>query len=140
MEKQKKQERAVIKSLLDLPEFRPEIAQVHLPRLNIVLALRETPYDKLMKIRREEDAQLHLILASVTNHPELKQEAWYREKMHCATPVDGLKKLLRLGEVEKICRAIDLLNGYGSGSVTPVSDEELMGRAIQAAVEELEKN
>lgn len=140
MEKQKKQERAVIKSLLDLPEFRPEIAQVHLPRLNIVLALRETPYDKLMRIRREEDAQLHLILASVTNHPELKQEAWYREKMGCATPVDGLKKLLRLGEVEKICRSIDLLNGYGVGSVAPVSYEELMGQAIQAAVEELEKN
>lgn len=140
MEKKKQDQIHVIKSLLDLPEFQPEIAQVHLPRLNIVLALMETPYDKLMKIRREEDAQVHLILASVTNHPELKQKAWYREKMGCATPVDALKKLLRPGEVEKICRSIDLLNGYGVGSVAPVSYEELMGQAIQAAVEELEKN
>ena len=140
MEKKKQDQIHVIKSLLDLPEFQPEIAQVHLPRLNIVLALRETPYDKLMKIRREEDAQVHLILASVTNHPELKQAEWYREKMGCATPVDALKKLLRPGEVEKICRSIDLLNGYGVGSVAPVSYEELMGQAIQAAVEELEKN
>ena len=40
MEKKKQDQIHAIKSLLDLPEFRPEIAQVHLPRLNIVLALR----------------------------------------------------------------------------------------------------
>ena len=140
MEKKKQDQIHVIKSLLDLPEFQPEIAQVHLPRLNIVLALRETPYDKLMKIRREEDAQVHLILSCVTNHPELKQEEWYREKMGCATPVDALKKLLRPGEVEKICRTIDLLHGYSVGSVVPLPADQLMGAAIHAAVEDLEKN
>ena len=76
------------------------------------------PYNKLVRIRREEDAQLHLILAAVVNHPELRQAEWYHGKEGCATPVDALKKLLRMGEVEKLCRVIDQLNGYGPGSVT----------------------
>ena len=58
----------------------------------------------------------------------------------CATPVDALKKLLRMGEVEKLCRVIDQLNGYGPGSVTVLSGKELEGAAIGAALEELEKN
>ena len=130
----------VIANLMELPEFEPEHRRVRLPRLNLVLELQEVPYNKLVRIRREEDAQLHLILAAVVNHPELRQAEWYHGKEGCATPVDALKKLLRPGEVEKICRSIDLLNGYGGGSGAPVSYEELMGQAIQAAVEELEKN
>ena len=130
----------VIENLLDLPEFEPERARVKLPRLGLVLELQEVPYDKLMRIRREQDAQIHLILASVTNHPELKSEAWYHDKMGCATPVDALKRLLRMGEVEKLCRAIDRLNGYGAGSVETLSDDEMQAAAIGAALEELEKN
>ena len=93
-----------------------------------------------MRISKERDAQIHLILACVSNHPELKQEAWYKEKKGCATPVDALKKLLRKGEVEKICRAIDLLHGYSVGSVVPVSEEDMQNQAVAAAVAELEKN
>lgn len=130
----------VINSLLDLPEFEPETAAVKLPRLNIVLELRELPYDRLVKLCGEKDANIHLILASVTNHPELRQEVWYHDKLGCATPVDAVKKLLRKGEVEKVVRSIDLLNGYRVGSVVPVSADELQGAAISAAVEELEKN
>ena len=130
----------IINSLLDLPEFEPETSAVKLPRLGIVLELRELPYDKLVRLSREQDAQIHLILSCVTNHPELKQEEWYREKMGCATPVDALKKLLRPGEVEKICRTIDLLHGYSVGSVVPLPADQLMGAAIHAAVEDLEKN
>ena len=108
----------VIASLLELPEFEPDRKTVKLPRLNLVLELQEVPYNKLVRIRREEDAQLHLILAAVVNHPELRQAEWYHDKEGCATPVDALKKLLRMGEVEKLCRVIDQLNGYGPGSVT----------------------
>ena len=133
-------EKSVINSLLDLPEFEPETAAVKLPRLNIVLELRELPYDKLIKLTREPEAQLHLILAAVTNHPEVRDKTWYHDKMGCATPLDALKKLLRKGEVEKICRAIDLLHGYSVGSVVPVNMEEMQTAAISAAVEELEKN
>ena len=135
-----KEARSVIDSLLDLPEFEPETAAVRLPRLNIVLELKELPYDKLIKLSREPEAQLHLILAAVTNHPELRDKAWYHDKKGCATPVDALKKLLRKGEVERICRAIDLLNGYAPGSVVPMDRQAAQGAAIAAAVEELEKN
>lgn len=73
----------IINSLLDLPEFEPETSAVKLPRLGIVLELRELPYDKLVRLSREQDAQIHLILSCVTNHPELKQAEWYKEKMKC---------------------------------------------------------
>ncbi len=130
----------IIANLLDLPEFVPEKAKVRLGRLGIVLEVQEAPYDKLMKIRREEDAQLHLILASVTNHPELRDSRWYHDKMGGATPVEALKKLLRIGEVEKLCRVIDRLNGYGAGNVAMLNEEEQAAAALGAAVEELEKN
>lgn len=130
----------IIASLLDLPEFIPEKASVKIERLGIILELQELAYDKLVKIRRENDAQLHLILAATVNHPELKSEAWYHDKMGCATPVDALKKLLRMGEVEKICRVIDRLNGYGIGNIIPLTEDEQKGAALGAAVEELEKN
>ena len=135
-----KKEKSVIDSLLDLPEFEPETSAVKLPRLNIVLELRELPYDKLIKLTREPEAQLHLILAAVTNHPEMRDKAWYHDKKGCATPVDALKKLLRKGEVEKVCRAIDQLHGYAVGSVVPVDLEAMQEAAIDAAVEDLEKN
>lgn len=136
----KKKESAVIASLLDLPEFEPERTAVRLPRLGIVLELQELPYDKLIKLAREPEAQIHLILAAVTNHPELKQPAWYQDKMGQPTPVDALKKLLRKGEVDKVCRSLDLLHGYAVGSVVPADLEDIQAGAISAAVEELEKN
>lgn len=133
----KKADKNIVASLLDLPEFEPETAAVELPRLGIVLELQELPYDKLTSISREQDPNIHLILASVVNHPEMRQEAWYHDKKGCATPVDALKKLLRKGEVAKVTRIIDLLNGYGAGSVVPL---ELEKAAVDAAVEHLEKN
>ena len=130
----------IVASLLDLPEFEPERARVRLPRLGIELELQELSYDKLMRARREPDPAIHIILGMVVNHPEFKQPAWYHDKKGCATPVDALKKLLRKGEVERICRAIDLLNGYAPGSVVPMDRQAAQGAAIAAAVEELEKN
>ena len=37
-------------------------------------------------------------------------------------------------------RVIDRLNGYGTGSVVELPEEELDGAALAGAVEELEKN
>ena len=135
-----RKKRDIVASLLDLPEFEPERARVRLPRLGIELELREVAYDRLMRIRRESDATVHLILASVTNHPELRQEAWYHDKMGCATPADALKKLLRAGEMDRVVRVIDRLQGYGPGSVLLEEDAGLEDAATEAAVEELEKN
>lgn len=62
--------------------------------------------------------------------------------MGCPTPVDAIKKLLRPGEIQAIVRQCDKLNGYGYGSVVAVkqSADELQNSAIDAALEDLEKN
>ena len=133
-------ERDIVASLLDLPEFEPETTAVTIPRLGILLELKELPYDKLTSLSREQDPNIHLILASVTNHPEMRREEWYHDKMGCATPADALKRLLRKGEVTKIVRIIDLLNGYSAGSVVPVDEERRERAAAARAVEYLEKN
>ena len=138
-----KQKENVIASLLDLPDFEPERTWVEVTRLGLALELKELPYDRLMKLAKEEDADIHLILTCTVNHPELRDSAWYHDKMGCATPVDALKKLLRKGEVTKICRAIDMLHGYGPMSVVPLNadrQEVAANAATGAAVEELAKN
>lgn len=138
-----KQKENVIASLLDLPDFEPERTWVEVTRLGLALELKELPYDRLMKLAKEEDADIHLILTCTVNHPELRDSAWYHDKMGCATPVDALKKLLRKGEVTKICRAIDMLHGYGPMSVVPLNadrQEAAANAATGAAVEELAKN
>ena len=60
------------------------------------------------------------------------------------TPVPSdwatVERMVEKGEVEKICRAIDLLHGYSVGSVVPVSEEDMQNQAVAAAGAELEKN
>jgi hypothetical protein len=74
--------------------------------------------------------------------PNFKDPAWYQEKMGCPTPIDAMKRLLRPGEVERLCRVADELNGYGPGSISPLtaSDDQLETAATEAAFEELQKN
>lgn len=129
----------MISNLLDLPEFKPEKRKVRLGRLSMVWEVQEVPYDKLVQVRREREADLHLILAATVS-PNLKDETWYQEKMGCPTPVEAMKRLLRMGEIEKLCRVIDQINGYNPGSVSLMSEEDLAAMGIGAAVEELEKN
>lgn len=88
---EKRQTKKIINSLMDLPEFEPERAKVKVTRLNMVFELQELPYDKLVKLSREADANIHLILACVCNHPEMKRPEWYHDKKGCATPADALK-------------------------------------------------
>lgn len=130
----------VINSLMELPQFEPEERFVHLPRLNVVFQLRELTYNQLINLVQDPDREIQLILKATVNHPELKDFNWYHDKMGCATPVDALKKLLRKGEVERVCRVIDLLHGYAVGSVVAVNEDDLQKLAISKAVEELEKN
>lgn len=62
--------------------------------------------------------------------------------MGCPTPVEALKKLLKKGEIEKLCRLADQLNGFGPGQVIAVNrePEELFDAAVGGALEDLEKN
>lgn len=142
MEKKK----SAVRSLLDIEVGAPETARVKVARLGLILTVRELPYDRLSKLRGMEDADLQYLMES-TVEPKFRDKAWYKEKMRCPTPIEAMKKLLREGEVRAILRKCDELNGYGYGVVVPLSpddesipDDELQGRAIGAALEDLEKN
>ena len=142
MEKKK----SAVRSLLDIEVGAPEAARVKVARLGLILTVRELPYDRLNKLRGMEDSDLQYLMES-TVEPKFRDKAWYKEKMGCPTPIEAMKKLLREGEVRAILRKCDELNGYGYGAVVPLSpddesipEEELQGRAIGAALEDLEKN
>lgn len=142
MEKKK----SAVRSLLDIDVGAPEAARVKVARLGLILTVRELPYDRLNKLRGMEDSDLQYLMES-TVEPKFRDKAWYKEKMGCPTPIEAMKKLLREGEVRAILRKCDELNGYGYGAVVPLSpddesipEDELQGRAIGAALEDLEKN
>lgn len=142
MEKKK----SAVRSLLDIEVGAPEAARVKVARLGLILTVRELPYDRLNKLRGMEDPDLQYLMES-TVEPKFRDKAWYKEKMGCPTPIEAMKKLLREGEVRAILRKCDELNGYGYGAVVPLSpddesipEDELQGRAIGAALEDLEKN
>lgn len=142
MEKKK----SAVRSLLDIEVGAPEAARVKVARLGLILTVRELPYDRLNKLRGMEDSDLQYLMES-TVEPKFRDKAWYKEKMGCPTPIEAMKKLLREGEVRAILRKCDELNGYGYGAVVPlgpedesIPEDELQGRAIGAALEDLEKN
>ena len=137
MEKKK----SAVRSLLDIEVGAPETARVKVARLGLILTVRELPYDRLNKLRGMEDSDLQYLMES-TVEPKFRDKAWYKEKMGCPTPIEAMKKLLREGEVRAILR-----KGYGYGAVVPlgpedesIPEDELQGRAIGAALEDLEKN
>lgn len=133
---------SMVNKLLAIPaDLPPETKKVHLPRLGLTVTLREISYDALQSCRNGADAHFHYLLKSAVE-PDFKDAAWYREKMGCPTPVDAMKKLLRPGEVERLCRVADTLNGYGADSVSvlELSAENLSNAAVDAVLEELEKN
>lgn len=139
-------EKSAVRSLLDLPVNEPEMAEVRVTRLGLIVKVRELPYDRLSKLRGMEDADLQYLLES-TVEPKFRDKAWYKDHMGCPTPIEAMKKLFREGEVRAILRRCDELNGYGYGAVVPllpkdeaIADEELQSRVIGAALEDLEKN
>lgn len=124
---------------LELPE--KETKDVLIPRLGLTLTLQEIGYDALMRCRRREDANLAYLLESV-KAPDIRDEAFYRDKMGCATPADAVKKLFRGGEIEKICKAADVINGYAAGSVVTMEapPADLESHAVADILEDAEKN
>lgn len=124
---------------LEIPE--KETKDVLIPRLGLTLTLQEIGYDALMRCRRREDANLAYLLESV-KAPDIRDEAFYRDKMGCATPADAVKKLFRGGEIEKICKAADVINGYAAGSVVTMEapPADLESHAVADILEDAEKN
>ena len=129
-----------INRLLELPADRPaDTLAVRLPRLDLTLTLREISYNRIASLRGREDADL-LYLAESIAEPDIHDKAWWRDHMGCPSPVEALRKLLKKGEVERLCRAADKLNGYTPGSVLEGEAEALRAEAAEEALEDLEKN
>lgn len=129
-----------INRLLELPPDRPpDTLAVRISRLGLELTLREVSYNKITALRGREDADLLYLEASIAA-PDIRDKAWWKVHMGCPSPVEALRKLLKKGEVERLCRMADRLNGYGPGSVLEAGGEALQGAAVDAALEDLEKN
>lgn len=129
-----------INKLLELPSDRPpDTMRVRIPRLDLEVTLREIPYNRIVALRGRTDADLLYLKESIAE-PDIRDKAWWKDHMGCPSPVEALRKLLKKGEVEKLCRAADKLNGYGAGSVLEEPPEVLEGAAVGAALEDLEKN
>ena len=129
-----------INKLLDLPARRePDTETVRVPRLDMELTLREVSYNKIMQLRGKDDADLLYLMESIAA-PDVRDKAWWREHMGCPSPVEALKKLLKKGEAERLCRIADKLNGYAPGSVLEGPEGGLEDAAIGGALEDLEKN
>lgn len=128
-------------ALLNIPIRETETAEVEVKRLKLKLTLRELPYDKLQSLRRGDDPDVNYLLASIAS-PNVRDPRWYQEHMGCPTPADALKRLLKPGEIARLIRHADVLNGYGLDSVSSVkmSDDQLQAQAVEHALEDLEKN
>lgn len=138
---EKKDSKFTVDRLLELEAIQPERKDVQIPRLGLTFTLQELSYDKVMRCRQRPDPKIYYLMESIAA-PDIRAEAWYKQKMGCATPADALKKLLRAGEIERLCIQADSLNGYAPGSVVAVEapGEALEGAAIAGALEDLEKN
>lgn len=138
---EKKDSKFTVDRLLELEAIQPERKDVQISRLGLTFTLQELSYDKVMRCRQRPDPKIYYLMESIAA-PDIRAESWYKEKMGCATPADALKKLLRAGEIERLCIQADSLNGYGPGSVVAVEapGEALEGAAIAGALEDLEKN
>lgn len=132
-----------IYALLNIPVREPDTVKVKVARLGLEFTLKELSYDKLWILREGStgDAQVNYLLSSIVE-PNVRDPRWYQDHMGCPTPLDALKKLLKPGEITKLTKQVDLLNGYGMGSVVSVDmeDDQLQAQAVGKALEDLEKN
>ena len=137
----KKARKFAVDRLLELEVIQPETKEVQIPRLGLTITLQELSYDKVMRCRQRPDPKIYYLMESIAA-PDIRAEAWYKAKKGSATPADALKRLLRSGEIERLCIQADSLNGYAPGSVVAVEapEEVLEGAAIGGALEDLEKN
>ena len=128
-------------ALMNIPIRETETVEVEVKRLKLRITLRETSYDKMFSLRSGQDADINYLLASIAS-PNVRDSRWYQEHMGCPTPADALKRLLKPGEIARLIRHADVLNGYGLDSVAAVDmeDGQPQAQAVDRALEDLEKN
>lgn len=127
-----------MEKLLSLTLSDPQTETRTVTRLGLEVTVREMTYDEVDRCGREEnDRDLHYLLAA-TVAPNFRDEAWYKGKLGCPTPIQALKKLFRHGEVKALVAAIDRLNGYRCAVLS--DPKELENEAVGATAEALAKN
>ena len=67
--------KSAVRSLLDLPVMERETAEVRVTRLNLIVKVRELPYDRLSKLRGMEDSDLQYLMESAVE-PKFRDKAW----------------------------------------------------------------
>lgn len=127
----------LLERLLALELSDPETNTVQVTRLGLELPLKGLSYRQVTACRKEEDPDANFMLAAC---PTLRTPDWWEEKLGCATPVEGVRKVFRPGEVESVVKEIARLSGYGEGQVIRGGDQAFEDAALAGTLEELEKN
>lgn len=108
---------------LELPE--PATAKVEIKRLSralgepYVVTLKELPYGRVAKLSRMEEGDVQYVVEGHAD-PRLTDPRFYEGKMQCATPAEAAKKLYNAGEIRRMARTLDRLNGFGGDAVEDV--------------------
>ncbi len=127
-----------MEKLLSLTLSDPKTETRRVTRLGLDVTLREMTYDEVEKVGREaEDRDLHYLLAATVS-PNFRDPEWHQGKMHCATPIQAMKKLFRHGEVNALVAVVDRLNGYRCQVLDDPKARE--NAAVATAADELAKN
>ena len=105
---------------LELPE--PETARVELKRLSkalgepYVVTLKELPYNRVAALSKLDGGDVQYVVEGHVD-PNLRDPRFYEGKMGCATPAEAAKRLYRPGEIRRMARVLDRLNGFGADVV-----------------------
>lgn len=127
-----------MEKLLSLTMSDPQTETRRVTRLGLDVTVQELSYDEVERCGREEkDRDIHYLLAATVS-PNFREEAWFKGKLGCPTPIQALKKLFRHGEVKALVAVIDRLNGYRSSALS--DPKELENEAVGATAEALAKN
>lgn len=66
----------------------------------------------------KDDSDCHLLLEGMVE-PSMKNRELL-DKLHAATPIDGIKAIFLPGEIEGLAFQVAELSGYGSGNITAI--------------------
>ncbi|WRS27207.1 hypothetical protein U6B65_12870 [Oscillospiraceae bacterium MB08-C2-2] len=85
---------------------------------DVILTLKEIPYNRVGELQRMEETSVHVVLSGVVDPPLKSSELL--AKYAAETPAELVKKLFLPGEVEDISRAIERLSGYRTTTIEEI--------------------
>lgn len=108
----------VLDLLLKMEIPKPETKELRVKRLSklcgepVVFKIRQLSYNRVAEIKEstQSDTSIDILLAG-TMEPDFKDGS-LKEKYSVPTPAELVKKMLLPGEIEDLCREIEMLSGY----------------------------